>query len=170
MANHSGIETFVVQVPDAVLRWPGSVYESHKIIGPLTDPARYGGDPQDAFSVVAPSLPGYGFSDRPRERPMNIPRLATLFATLMTDLLGYRRFGAQGGDWGAFITSRLGFAYPDQVVGIHLNMVAIPPIPLSARTCLPRSRRSSNVWKPSSGRRPAINGFRARSHRRWAMA
>jgi len=164
MANHSGIETFVVQVPEAVLRdlrerlartrwpdespdagwdygttlaylkgqvaywheaydwraherllngshhyralvdglrlhfihepgvgphplplllchgWPGSVYEFHKIIGPLTDPARSGDDPQDAFSVVAPSLPGYGFSHRPRELPMTIGRIATLFA------------------------------------------------------------------------------------------
>jgi microsomal epoxide hydrolase len=109
--------------------WPGSIYEFVKILGPLTDPARYGGDPQDAFTVVAPSLPGYGFSHFPNQRRVNLEDMASLFARLMTDVLGYARFGAQGGDWGAILTARLGFAYPQQVVGIHLNMVPVAPHP-----------------------------------------
>jgi pimeloyl-ACP methyl ester carboxylesterase len=109
--------------------WPGSIYEFVKIIGPLTDPASHGGDPRDAFTVVAPSLPGYGFSHLPHQRRVNMEGVADLFARLMTEVLGLSRFGAQGGDWGAFITARLGFAHADRVVGIHLNMVPVAPHP-----------------------------------------
>jgi pimeloyl-ACP methyl ester carboxylesterase len=109
--------------------WPGSIYEFVKIIGPLTDPARYGGDARDAFTVVAPSLPGYGFSHVPDQRRLDIQDMADLFARLMREVLGYGRFAAQGGDWGSFITARLGFAYPAQVVGIHLNMLPVAPHP-----------------------------------------
>jgi pimeloyl-ACP methyl ester carboxylesterase len=105
--------------------WPGSVMEFHKLIPRLTDPARFGGDPTDAFTVVAPSLPGYGFSFRPNQPRFNIEAMADVFAQLMTDVFGYGRFGAQGGDWGAFITSRLGFAYADRLVGIHLNLLSM---------------------------------------------
>jgi microsomal epoxide hydrolase len=97
----------------------------------LTDPARFGGDPRDAFTVVAPSLPGYGFSFAPGQPRFGITEIADAFATLMTDVLGYRRFAAQGGDWGGFITSRLGLAYPDRLAGIHVNL-------LSLRRDLPR--------------------------------
>jgi pimeloyl-ACP methyl ester carboxylesterase len=107
--------------------WPGSFWEVHKIIGPLTDPAAHGGDPADAFDVVAPSLPGYGFSPDPGTPGMHYAAIADLFAALMTETLGYERFGAQGGDWGAGITSRLGDAFPDVVTGIHVNMVAAQP-------------------------------------------
>jgi pimeloyl-ACP methyl ester carboxylesterase len=107
--------------------WPGSVAEFQKIIGPLTDPARHGGDAADAFDVVAPSMPGYGFSDHPREPGMEPERIAGLWAELMRGL-GYRRFGAQGGDWGAMVTTYLGARHADAVAGIHLNMVvAFPP-------------------------------------------
>ena len=109
--------------------WPGSIYEFVKIIGPLTDPARHGGDPRDAFTVVAPSLPGYGFSHVPNQRRLNIEDIASLFARLMAEVLGYPRFAAQGGDWGAFITARLGFAYPQEVIGIHLNLLPVAPHP-----------------------------------------
>jgi len=109
--------------------WPGSVYEFVKIIGLLTDPARFGGDPRDAFTVVAPSLPGYGFSHVPGQRRLNVEDIAALFTRLMTDVLGYKRFGAQGGDWGAFVTGRLGYAHGEHVVGIHLNMVPVVPHP-----------------------------------------
>jgi microsomal epoxide hydrolase len=109
--------------------WPGSIYEFVKVIGPLSDPARYGGEARDAFTVVAPSLPGYGFSHVPNQRRLNLQDMAALFARLMTQVLGYPRFAAQGGDWGSFITARLGFAYPQQVVGIHLNMVPVAPHP-----------------------------------------
>ncbi|MBM4257292.1 MAG: epoxide hydrolase [Deltaproteobacteria bacterium] len=109
--------------------WPGSIYEFMQILGPLTDPAAHGGDPADAFDVIAPSLPGYGFSDPTHERKVNVIRIGEWFGTLMKDVLGYSRYGAQGGDWGALVTSRLGFAFPQHVVGIHLNMVGVAPHP-----------------------------------------
>lgn len=103
--------------------WPSTFFEMYKIIPRLTDPARYGGDPADAFDVVVPSMPGYGFSDHPTQRGMHVMRIADLWASLMQGL-GYSRFGAQGGDWGASVTARLGFAYPARVVGIHVTSVA----------------------------------------------
>lgn len=106
--------------------WPGSVSEFSKIIGPLADPARYGGDPADAFHVVCPSMPGYGFSDRPREPGMDPERIAALWAELMRGL-GYERFGAQGGDWGSVITASLGYDFPERLAGIHLNMLGVRP-------------------------------------------
>ena len=111
--------------------WPGSVWEFHRLIPMLTDPARFGGDAADAFTVVAPSLPGYGFSFAPGQPRFGVSEIADAFAALMGDVLGYRRFAAQGGDWGGFITSRLGVAYPDRLAGIHLNL-------LSLRRDLPR--------------------------------
>ncbi len=105
--------------------WPGSVFEFHKIIPLLTDPGRFGGDPADAFTVIAPSLPGYALSFRPNQPRFGVEQIADLFAVLMTDVLGYQRFAAQGGDWGAFVTSRLGLAHADRVYGIHLNLLAV---------------------------------------------
>jgi pimeloyl-ACP methyl ester carboxylesterase len=105
--------------------WPGSIVEFQSIIPMLTDPGRFGGDPADAFTVVAPSLPGYTFSFQPGQPRFGVVEIADLFATLMTDVLGYRRFAAQGGDWGAFITSCLGAAYPDRLAGIHVNLLAV---------------------------------------------
>ena len=84
--------------------WPGSVTEFSRVIGPLTDPAAYGGDPADAFHVVCPSLPGYGFSDKPPATGWNVQRIAAAWATLMARL-GYQRYGAQGGDWGTSVTT-----------------------------------------------------------------
>jgi len=102
--------------------WPGSVTEFVEIIGPLTDPAAHGGDAADAFDVVCPSMPGYGFSDHPVEPGMDPERIAALWAELMQGL-GYQRFGAQGGDWGSSVATCLGFAHADAVVGIHLNYI-----------------------------------------------
>ena len=130
--------------------WPGSIYEFVHVIGPLTDPARYGGDPRDAFTVVAPSLPGYGFSHVPNQRRLNIAEIAALFQRLMTEVLGWARFGAQGGDWGAFITGRLGYTYSQNLIGIHLNMVPVAPHP-SARTNLSVAEEAfiteSEAWR-----------------------
>lgn len=106
--------------------WPSSFFEMYKIVPLLADPGSHGGDPADAFDVVAPSLPGFGFSDRPTQRGMDILRVADLWAKLMTEKLGYLRFGAQGGDIGAGVTSRLGFAYPENLTGIHLTSVTRP--------------------------------------------
>jgi microsomal epoxide hydrolase len=105
--------------------WPGSVFEFVDIIPRLTDPARFGGDPRDAFTVVAPSLPGYGLSFRPGQKRFGVPEMADCVARLMTDVLGYQRFAAQGGDWGAAITSRLGFAHPERIIGIHINLLMV---------------------------------------------
>jgi len=105
--------------------WPGSVHEFHKILPMLTDPARFGGDPADAFTVVAPSLPGYTFSFAPNQPRFSVEQIADVFAELMTGVLGYKRFAAQGGDWGGFVTSRLGYAYPERLAGIHLNLLSL---------------------------------------------
>jgi len=105
--------------------WPGSVWEFHKILPMLTDPARFGGDPADAFTVIAPSLPGYGFSFAPGQPRFGITEIADAFAVLMTDVLGYRRFVAQGGDWGGFVTSRLALAYPERLAAIHVNLLSL---------------------------------------------
>ena len=107
--------------------WPGSFWEVHKIIGPLTDPAAHGGDPADAFDVVAPSLPGYGFSPHPGTPGITPAVIANRFDTLMTDVLGYSRYGAQGGDWGAAVTSSLGRDHGDTVAAIHLNLAIGAP-------------------------------------------
>jgi microsomal epoxide hydrolase len=105
--------------------WPGSVWEFHKLLPMLTDPARFGADPADAFTVVAPSLPGYVFSFRSGQPRFGLEEIADACAVLMTDVLGYPRFGAQGGDWGAFVTSRLGVTHAERLVGIHLNLLAV---------------------------------------------
>ena len=103
--------------------WPSSFSEMHKIIPLLADPAAHGGDPADSFDVVVPSLPGYGFSDRPTSGGMTIFKVAELWAELMIKGMGNQRFGAQGGDWGASCTARLGFTHPENVVGVHVTMV-----------------------------------------------
>jgi pimeloyl-ACP methyl ester carboxylesterase len=104
--------------------WPSTFLEYRRLIPLLTDPARYGGDPEDAFDVVIPSLPGFGFSDRPDAPGMNVEWIATLWAELMTGALGYERFFAHGSDIGAGVTSLLGFVAPDRLLGIHLTSVA----------------------------------------------
>ncbi|WP_419920268.1 epoxide hydrolase family protein [Candidatus Poriferisodalis sp.] len=102
--------------------WPGSVVEFHKVIEPLANPVAHGGNAADAFHVVCPSLPGYGFSAKPNEPGWGIEKIADCWAELMAGL-GYDRFGAQGGDWGSAVTSALGSRHPDACIGIHLNMV-----------------------------------------------
>ena len=108
--------------------WPGSVLEFHKMVGPLTDPAAHGGDRRDAFHLVVPSLPGFGFSDKPTGPGWGIPRIADAWITLM-GRLGYDRWGAQGGDWGGAVTTAIGHKAPPGCVGIHLNFVMYQPTP-----------------------------------------
>jgi microsomal epoxide hydrolase len=103
--------------------WPGSVFEFLDIIPRLTDPARFGGDARDAFTVVAPSLPGYGLSFSPGQTRFGVPEMADCVAALMQHVLGYSRFAAQGGDWGAAVTSRLGYAHAEKMIGIHVNLL-----------------------------------------------
>ncbi|MEU5942488.1 epoxide hydrolase family protein [Micromonospora sp. NPDC047548] len=106
--------------------WPGSVVEFMKIIGPLTDPARHGGDPADAFHVVAPSLPGFGFSSPLAGPGWHTSRVANAWAELMKRL-GYHRYGAQGGDTGAIVSPELGRIDPDHVIGVHVNNLGTFP-------------------------------------------
>jgi microsomal epoxide hydrolase len=104
--------------------WPGSVFEFLDFIPRLTDPARFGGDPADAFTVIAPSLPGYGLSFTPGQKRFSVDAIAACLADLMTDVLGFRPFAAQGGDWGGITASRLGYAHADSLIGIHVNLLA----------------------------------------------
>jgi len=108
--------------------WPGSIVEFLDVIGPLADPRAHGGDPADAFHLVIPSLPGYGFSGPTREPGWTTDRAAGAWAELMARL-GYRRYGAQGGDWGAFVSPELGRIDPDHVVGVHVNAASVGFIP-----------------------------------------
>lgn len=106
--------------------WPGSVFEQIKLIGPLTDPTKYGGRAEDAFDVVIPSLPGYGFSERPTEAGWGLERIGSAFDVLMKRL-GYKRYVAQGGDWGAGIVQAMGRQAPSGLLGIHTNLPAAVP-------------------------------------------
>jgi pimeloyl-ACP methyl ester carboxylesterase len=103
--------------------WPGSVFEFIDMIPRLTDPASFGGDPADAFTVVAPSLPGYGLSFRPGQKRFGIEEIADCLTDLMTETLGYKRFAAQGGDWGGITAARLGYAHAAKLIGIHVNFL-----------------------------------------------
>jgi len=106
--------------------WPGSVMEFMKVIGPLTDPVAHGGSADDAFHVVAPSLPGYGFSAKPAQTGWGMPHIAGAWITLM-ERLGYQRWVAQGGDWGAGVTTAIGVIRPPGCAAIHVNMPLVFP-------------------------------------------
>ena len=148
--------------------WPGSVVEFEKSIGPLVDPVAHGGDAADAFDVVVPSLPGYGFSGKPTATGWTVTRIAAAWATLM-DRLGYGRYGAQGGDWGAMVTATLGHLDPDHVAGIHLNMpVAAPgsfdvtdltPAEVAALEAYQEHRRWGTGYSKEQSTRPQTLGY-----------
>ncbi len=106
--------------------WPGSIFEQIKLIEPLTDPTAFGGRAEDAFDVVIPSLPGYGFSDRPRETGWDIERIGSAVSALMVRL-GYTRYVAQGGDWGAGVVEAMGRQAPTGLMAIHTNLPAVFP-------------------------------------------
>ena len=106
--------------------WPGTFFEMYKIIPMLSDPASHGGDPADAFDVVAPSMPGYGFSDATDKRGLSVLSIGDLWAKLMSENLGYQKFAAQGGDWGARVTAKLGLSHGDKVIGIHTTSTSSP--------------------------------------------
>ena len=104
--------------------WPGSIIESIEIIDPLAHPERYGGNVEDAFDVIVPSLVGFGFSGKP-PRPYGPRRMALIFNKLMTEVLGYKSYIAQGGDWGGTISTWLGYDYPKCCEGIHINIMTV---------------------------------------------
>jgi epoxide hydrolase len=148
--------------------WPGSVVELLDVIGPLTDPAAHGGDPGDAFHVVAPSLPGYGWSDKPTTAGWGVPRIAQAWDALMTGL-GYERYGAQGGDWGASVTTTMAEQRPPGLVGVHVNMaIAAPdrdtlqdltPTEQQALADLGEHRKSGVGYSTQQASRPQTLGY-----------
>ena len=131
--------------------WPGSVIEMLNVVGPLTDPTAHGGDAEDAFDVVVPSLPGYGFSAKPMATGWDPVHIARAWIVLMRRL-GYTRFVAQGGDWGAVVTDVMGAQAPSELLGIHSNMPAtVPP----------------EVSKALASGGPAPSGLSAEESRAW---
>jgi pimeloyl-ACP methyl ester carboxylesterase len=135
--------------------WPGSVFEFLEEIGPLSDPASHGGSADDAFDVIVPSMPGYGFSSKPVGKPIGAAGTATLWNALMTKNLGYSRYGAQGGDLGDQVTTQLGRTYPESLIGIHLNNVGedLPFPDPSEQTAEERAwiRDSDAEWQIEGG-------------------
>lgn len=121
--------------------WPGSVFEFAKIIEPLAEPQAHGGNTEDAFHIIAPSLPGYGFSSKPSATGSGVEHIADLWNVLML-ALGYEHYFAQGGDWGSMVTSALGQRHPQHCDGIHLNMVVSPPDPDTLDALQPQEQRS----------------------------
>jgi pimeloyl-ACP methyl ester carboxylesterase len=129
--------------------WPGSVVEFLKVIGPLTDPPAHGGDSSDAFHVVCPSLPGFGFSDKPRRSGWGIERIADAWVELMVRL-GYARYGAQGSDWGTSISSLVGQRDREHVVGIHLTPPLAPADPSTSDDLTERERAALDELERSA--------------------
>ena len=119
--------------------WPGSVLEFRKVIGPLTDPAAYGADASQAFHLVIPVLPGFGFSAKPHDTGWTIPRIAQAWITLM-GRLGYERWGAQGGDLGCAVTDEIAKLKPAGLIGTHLNFAMFPPTPDEVQNATPEER------------------------------
>jgi pimeloyl-ACP methyl ester carboxylesterase len=126
--------------------WPGSVVEFHKVIGPLVDPTLHGAEGADAFHVICPSLPGYGFSDKPARTGWNVERTARAFGELMARL-GYRRWVAQGGDWGAIVTTMIGIQRPEGCAAIHLNMPWVAPDPDTMNSLTPQEEACLESFK-----------------------
>ncbi len=148
--------------------WPGSIVEFHKVIGPLSDPAAHGGDPADAFHVVCPSLPGYGFSQKPAETGWGVERIADAWSELMRGL-GYDRYAAQGGDWGSMVTTRIGIQDPEHCLGIHLNMPIVGPDPETLGSLTPAEQgalqamdeygKSGSGYSKQQSTRPQTLGY-----------
>lgn len=140
--------------------WPGSVFEFLDIIPRLTDPARFGEDPVDAFTVMAPSLPGYGLSFSPGQRRFGVEEIADCVAALMYDRLGYTKFAVQGGDWGAIIASRLGYANPDKLIRIHVDLLATRDPPDSGNPTSEELRYAEDLalWLPEETGYQSIQG------------
>lgn len=131
--------------------WPGSIVEFHKVIAPLADPTAHGGRAADAFHVVCPSLPGYGFSGKPTQPGWGVVKIAEVWDTLMTRL-GYERYVAQGGDWGSTVTTTIGMQNRGHCIGIHVNM------PFAAAT-------KESLANPTERERRALEG--SRHYREW---
>ena len=108
--------------------WPWTFWDFKDVIGPLSDPEKYGGNPEDSFDVYVPSLPGFSFSSPLLQSGVDVSRVASIWNTLMIDVLGYEKFCAHGGDWGALVTAHLSHAYSDSLIGAHLSLSLIPGV------------------------------------------
>jgi len=150
--------------------WPGSFSEVSKIIGPLTDPAAHGGDPENSFSVVAPSLPGFGFSSDIGRPGMNPGTMAEILAELMTDVLGYSEFVGQGGDWGSTVLTRLAHAHPDLVTGLHLNYSSVQPSMIDAAPLSAAEQQYLSANQEWSAREGAYNSLQSTKPQSLAVA
>lgn len=141
--------------------WPGSVFEFLDAMGPLSDPEQSGGSAADAFDIVAPSLPGFGFSSKPKGKPVGPVTTARLWNKLMTQVLGYERYGAQGGDWGSAVTTELARQNPEKLVGIHLNGAGARQLPEASQSDEERAwSRAANAYRDSE-----IDYFREQQHK-----
>ncbi len=148
--------------------WPGSVVEFHKIIEPLADPASYGGNPEDAFHLVVPSLPGYGFSGKPVGTGTSVEAIGRMWGKLMAQL-GYDRYLAQGGDWGAMITQSMGITEQQHCAGLHITMPIVAPDPATMDDLTARERaalddmaaykRTESAYARQQSTRPQTLGY-----------
>ena len=140
--------------------WPGSVVEFQDVIGPLTS----AGD--DSFDVVIPSLPGFGFSSKPKGKPVGPVTTARLWHKLMREVLGYRKYGAQGGDWGNAVTIQLAVQFPDDLTGIHLNSAGVRPVPEAERT------EEEKIWLRDAAayRQTELDYFNEQTHKPQTIA
>jgi pimeloyl-ACP methyl ester carboxylesterase len=147
--------------------WPGSVVDFMEIIGPLTDPGAHDGDPGDAFDLVVPSIPGFGFSGPTGSPGWNVPRVARAWDELMRRL-GYQRYGAQGGDWGSGISRELGVLFPEHLIGVHLNTLSpyfsgdldeLEPQDRARVERLRRFRRTGSGYGAIQATRPQTVGY-----------
>ncbi|UQS23577.1 epoxide hydrolase [Amycolatopsis thermalba] len=131
--------------------WPGSIVEYLDVIGPLTDPVAYGGSASDAFHLVLPTLPGYGFSDKPTSPGWGVQRIADAWASLMASL-GYTRYGAHGSDWGNSVTTALGQQHPEVLAGIHVQPPIAAPDPATFDDLSPREREALDALAVAESR------------------
>ncbi|MBT4108829.1 MAG: epoxide hydrolase [Pelagibacterales bacterium] len=143
--------------------WPGSVFEFLDIIPILTNPKSFGIESDIAFTVIAPSLPGFGLSFEPFQKRYGVEEIADCLKKLMVNVLEYKKFCIQGGDWGAMIGSRISYIYPDNILGLHLNMLALIRDYNADHILLPEEKNYVNQikkWKPEGMGYQAIQGSR----------
>ena len=140
--------------------WPWTFWDYRDVIGPLTDPAAHGGDPRDAFDVVIPSLPGAGFSMPLRTPGLGAREIGEMWHELMTEVLGYERYGVGGGDWGSIITGEIGHGFADSLIGVWLTLPYIPGVNLRDLTAEDFAPDEAWMWERAAQARPTIMSHR----------
>lgn len=140
--------------------WPWTFWDWKDVIGPLSDPGAHGGDPADAFDVVIPSLPGAGYSMPLRTTGLGARRIAELWHTLMTEVLGYERYGAGGGDWGSIITGEIGHGFADSLLGVWLTLPYVPGVNLRELSAADFAPEEQWMWQRMEEAKPLIQSHR----------